>query len=103
MTISVAFFLSPEGRVLHVPDTHIGTIIRDPEQFGLTMEEIEAAYLRHGERVGTEGEARQEILLKVIEKGWLRLRRYPNRGWSVTADTLPPRPRYTSELGYSDS
>ena len=90
MTISVAFFLSPDGHIVHVPQNHISTVIADPERFGLTFEEIGAAYERHGERIGVEGKARRELLLRVISKGWIRLRRYPNRHWSVTVESLTP-------------
>ncbi len=30
-----------------------------------------------------EGSARERILTQLIEQGWIRLRRYPNRHWSV--------------------
>lgn len=90
MTISVAFFLSPDGHVVHVPQNHISTVIADPERFGLTREEIEASYEENGERVGVEGKARREILLKIIADGWIRIRRYPNKCWSVTAASLTP-------------
>lgn len=87
--MSIAFFLSDQGDLIHVADSHIATVIRDPQRFGLTTAEIEAAYLRHGERIGIEGEARKELLLKVISQGWLRIRRYRNH-WSVTAQALAP-------------
>jgi hypothetical protein len=90
MTISVAFFISSTGDLIHVPDSHIATVIRDPERFGLTPAEIETVYKKYGERVGVEGEARRELLLKVINHGWLRIRRYPNKYWSVTAASLTP-------------
>jgi hypothetical protein len=90
MTISVAFFLSPDGHVVHVPQNHISTVIADPERFGLTPAEIETVYKKYGERVGVEGEARKELLLKIINQGWLRIRRYPNKYWSVTAASLTP-------------
>lgn len=87
--MSIAFFLSDQGDLIHVPDSHIAVVIRDPQRFGLTKAEIEAAYLRHGERIGIEGEARKELLLKVVSQGWLRIRRYRNH-WSVTAQALNP-------------
>lgn len=90
MTMSIAFFLSHDGDLIHVPDNHVGVVIRDPERFGLTREEIEAAYRKHGERIGIEGEARKELLLRIIADGWIRLRRYPNKHWSVTVNTLAP-------------
>lgn len=85
--MSIAFFLSDTGDLIHVADSHIATVIREPQRFGLTTAQIEAAYLRHGERIGIEGEARKELLLKVISQGWLRIRRYRNH-WSVTAQAL---------------
>jgi hypothetical protein len=88
MTISVAFFLSSSGDLIHVPHNHISTVIADPEKFGLTKEEIQTVYDLHGERIGVEGAARKELLLKVITQGWIRLRRYPNRYWSITAPCL---------------
>ncbi|MBI5251792.1 MAG: hypothetical protein HY912_20050 [Desulfomonile tiedjei] len=90
MTISAAFFLSPNGHLVHVPQNHISTVIAEPENFGLTREEIEALYREYGERVGVEGKARREILLKIIADGWIRIRRYPNKYWSVTAASLIP-------------
>lgn len=89
MTTSVAFFISPEGHLIHVPLNHISMVIADPEKFGLTIEEIRASYAMHGERIGVEGVARQELLLKIISQGWVRIRRYPNY-WSVSAPCLSP-------------
>ncbi len=93
MTTSVAFFLSPAGHLIRVPVNHISTVIADLKMFGLTFQGIRAVYDRHRERVGIEGEARREILLKVIENGWIRIRRYPNRHWSVTASNPFPSVR----------
>jgi len=90
MTISAAFFLSRRGDLIRVPQNHVSTVISDPERFGLTSEEVRAVYERHGEKVGAEGEARRAILLQIITDGWIRLRRYPNRHWSVTANNLTP-------------
>jgi len=56
----------------------------------LTKEEIQTVYDRHGEQMGVEGEARKELLLRIIADGWIRLRRYPNRHWSITAPSLTP-------------
>src|SRR5208283_2662899 len=85
---SIAFFLSQTGDLIQVPDSHIATIISDPQRFGLTLEEIQYAYSRHGERIGVEGEARKDLLLRIIADGWIRIRRYPNKHWSITAPSL---------------
>ena len=89
MTISVAFFLSPEGHLIHVPLNHISMVIADPEKFGLTIEEIQASYAMHRKKMGVECEARKELLLKVISQGWVRIRKYRNY-WSVTSPSLAP-------------
>jgi hypothetical protein len=83
----VAFFISPTDDVIHVPLNHISTVIGDPKTFGLTRQEIQAAYDNQGERVGVEGEARRELLLRIIDKDWIRIRRYRNF-YSVTAKDL---------------
>jgi len=87
--MSIAFFLSPEGHLVRVPSNHISMVIAEPERFELTIEEIRAAYEKHGERIGVEGEARNELILKVVSQGWIRIRRYENY-WSVTAPSLEP-------------
>ena len=90
---SIAFFLSQTGDLIQVPDSHIATVISDPQRFGLSLQEIQDAYSRHGERVGVEGEARKELLLRIVADGWIRIRRYPNRHWSATAPSLTPAVR----------
>lgn len=87
---SVAFFLSQTGDLIHVPHNHISTVIADPERFGLTEEEIQFVYDKYEEPLGLEGQARREILLQIIADGWIRIRRYPNRHWSVTASSVSP-------------
>ena len=90
MTIkgTAAYFISPTGKTLNVPTSHIASVIKDPLLFGLTTSEIEAAYKKHAEPLGLEGKARHEILLKIIKSGWIRLRRYQNQHWSVTVNNL---------------
>jgi len=51
---------------------------------------LEACYKIHGETLYREGAARTEILLELVRNGWIRLRRYPNRYWSATLDTVSP-------------
>lgn len=85
----IAFFISPTGDLIYVPTSHISTVINDPEMFGLTREEIHETYSRCGEKIGAEGYARRELLLKVIQQGWLGIRGY-RQHWSITAPSLSP-------------
>ncbi len=73
-----------------MPLNHISMVIANPEKFGLTKEEIQTVYDRHGEKIGVEGEARKELLLGTIADGWIRIRRFPNKHWSITAQSLSP-------------
>lgn len=77
-----AYFISPNGEIIYAPVTHINTIIRHPKKFGLNSEFIEHIYDFYGEKIGQEGKAREQILISLLNKGWIRLRRYRNF-WSV--------------------
>ena len=73
-----AYWISPAGKILSVQvgKRHIDFIIQNPEQFGLTREEVEERYARHQEAMGREGTAREELILTSIKNGWIRIRRY---------------------------
>lgn len=82
--------------VYEVETTHIGMIMRSPDLFGLTLEEIREKHKAYGERMGREGKAREEIIRQVSEKGWIRVRKYVGRGaeyWSIQCDKYPLRKR----------
>jgi len=48
-------------------------------------------YNYYNERMGQEGKAREQIILSLVKKGWVRLRRYRNF-WSVNVSN------YTSKI-----
>jgi hypothetical protein len=75
---SVAYWISPRGEVLEVGTNHIAVVIKNPKSFGLTTEKIKEVYDRHGEPMGMEGNAREEIILNLLNKGFIRIRRYKN-------------------------
>jgi len=82
------FFISPDGQVALVEDSHIAAAVVDPERFGWTRETVEKAFRQHSEARFCEGAAREEILRGVLAAGWIRLRRGGNRGWAVEFDRL---------------
>ncbi len=55
------FFLSPDGLIITLEATHIATVIRQPQKFGLTRTAIDTCYRKHREPIGLEGDAREEI------------------------------------------
>lgn len=83
-----AYWISPKNEVINVPTVHIDTVITNPETFGLTKEGIQKIYDSYGEPLGSEGKAREEIILDLVRKGWIRIRQYRNQGWSVNVGKL---------------
>jgi len=82
-----AFFISPSGNIVEIMRSHIAFVIENPELFGLTKDKIIVIYREYDEPVGLEGQAREEILIQIIQKGWIRIRRYKEY-WRVTLDSL---------------
>ena len=80
-----AYWIAPDGCVIAVAVRHIITVCNAPERFGLTYEQINEAFARHGEPLGHEGRARQEIMADlIINHGWIRVRYLPRRDrWIV--------------------
>lgn len=93
---TAAYFISPAGEIIDVRTSHIAEVIGNPGLFGVTTDEIRDAYDRHGEKIGSEGEARKEILLRLVERDWIRIRRYENRYWSITVGWSPEASRSLS-------
>ncbi len=59
----------------------------NPGKFGVSFEAIEKLYQQYGEKIGLEGKARKEILISLINQGWIRLRRY-REYWKVNLNDL---------------
>ncbi len=79
-----AYWLSPNSDIypLHYK-RHIDFFTNNPALFNVTKEEIEEVYKKYNERLGLEGKAREELFFETIKNGWIRIRNYGNKGWSV--------------------
>ena len=88
MAMHDAYWISPNGQIDSVPTSHIAAIISSPEHFGTTLKEIHEAYTRFNEKLGVEGKAREEIMKKVIARGFIRIRNTGNAGYSITLQSL---------------
>lgn len=89
ISINAAYWISPTGKIIDVGVKHINDIIRNPEEFGLTKNEIEQIYQKYNERMGQEGKAREEIIRNIIRRGFIRIRFYAKQGfWSVNINDL---------------
>lgn len=78
-----AYWIDPDGKIFEVDSKHISSIIAEPEAFGFTKAYIQSVYRKHREPLGSEGNAREEILVKLMERGWIRIR-FISRQYSVT-------------------
>ena len=78
-----AYWITPKGDIMEVDSRHIHTIIEYPQNFGFTAAQIRAIYRRHGERIGMEADAREEIMIRLMERGWIRVRYIPQL-YSIT-------------------
>ncbi len=86
-----AYWITPDYKVIPVSTSHIEMIIDHPEIFHVPYEIISAVYARYGETVRTEGRAREEIIIDVVKKGFVRVRRYvrrQNEYWSINVSHL---------------
>jgi hypothetical protein len=87
-SIQGAFWISPRGEIISSGINHIDTVISNSNKFGFTEDEIRKTYEKYGEILTQEGKAREEIIKKLIDKGWIRIRRYPNKFWSININRL---------------
>jgi hypothetical protein len=80
-----AYWVSPSGSVVPTEGGHhIVSVIANPVKFGYTKEDIVNRYQKYGETLGKEGKAREEIMVELMKKNWIRLRYIP-RGDMWTA------------------
>ena len=84
---NMAFFISPKGDVFSSDFSHIKMVTDNPKKFGITPDYVRKTYEKYNEKMGIEGRAREEILMKIINKGWIHIRKRP-RYWSVNIDRI---------------
>jgi hypothetical protein len=78
-----AYWINPQGKILQLTGgTHIKIVFDNPNKFGLSKQSIQKIYDKYNENYGIEGKARDEIITKIIQRGYVRIREYKNR-WSV--------------------
>lgn len=58
--------------------SHVGLIIERTDLFGLTGKMVMDIYKKHGEVIGSESKAREELVRLAAAKGWIRIRHYAN-------------------------
>ena len=59
-------------------DSHVAYVIQYPALFNLTGKMIMDIYRKHGEVIGSESKAREELVRLAAANGWIRIRHYAN-------------------------
>ncbi|MDY6787591.1 MAG: hypothetical protein SVK54_05645 [candidate division WOR-3 bacterium] len=72
-----AYWIKPDGDIIPVKTRHIDLIIQRPGEFDLSEEYIKEQFRHFNEPLGREGKARREIMKKLIEDGFIRVRFKP--------------------------
>jgi hypothetical protein len=108
---NMAFFISPRGEFIGTPQTHIQQVIANPEKFGFNDAIIDHIYNFYKEPKGLEGKAREQILISLLNQGWIRLRRSKNF-WTAQLKKLDGKSRkhlskwagalLSGKLGYNE-
>ena len=89
--IKVAQWINPYGKIIDLgPTKHIDAVISNPEKFMMSRDDIFSTYKKYGERVGQEGKAREEIIVNLLKKGFIRIRLY-NNYWSINVGRWTPQ------------
>jgi hypothetical protein len=93
-----AFWIKDKKVIDITTTTHINFIINHPDDFFLTKDYIKKLYNKYKEKLGVEGKAREEIIRKVSELGWVRVRHYKVKQeeyWSIQYDVYNERNKRT--------
>ncbi|MEI7436259.1 MAG: hypothetical protein WCL16_05585 [bacterium] len=72
-----AYWVTPQNRLIPVPEHHINLICDNPARFGLTRAYVNRLLRKYNEPADFEGFAREIIMARVIGAGWIRLRYRP--------------------------
>ena len=85
------YWISPSGKMIEIPGTHIEYVVRNPETFGYTRDELQSIADKHGELINAEGKARDEVMTDILKKEWIRVRYDKRREWVLQIWTLSKR------------
>ena len=80
---------------------HINDLTSNPSVFGFTEKEINDCFKKYNEKKGTEGKAREELMSKAMDNGWLRVRKIVTRQgsvWTIQFDNFNKRKKDIKNL-----
>lgn len=77
MKRTIGYWLSNTSSI-PVERDHVDAVLAEPERFGLHRDTINQIYRKHGEDIGQEGFARDELMQLAAGNGWIRVRLHAN-------------------------
>ncbi|MFP4485068.1 MAG: hypothetical protein ACOCYG_04760 [Spirochaetota bacterium] len=92
MERNIGYWLS-DTDVIPVMSDHADPVLAEPERFGLTRDAVIEVYRRHDESPGQEGHARDEVIRRAAEQGWIRVRIHDLNGGRVIVQGHNPTER----------
>lgn len=100
------YWVSPKGQVIDIgSDNHIDKIIENPIRYNISSRFIKSEHEKYGERIGQEGDARDNIMIKVLKDGWIRVRARRNfvsvQVWDFDRKTIRNLESFATE-GYDE-
>lgn len=90
-----------DGKMIEVATRHINDVCEHYDVFGLTKEYIQSMYELFDEEWGSEGKAREQIMIELMEDGWIRVRESINREgtkWTIQFDNYNKRKKDIQEI-----
>ena len=87
------YWISPKGKITDTNNkNHIDQIISSPTSFNISSSYIKSEHEKYNERIGQEGDARDNIMTKVLQDGWIRVRARRNfisvQVWDFSSKTI---------------
>lgn len=82
------FWILTDGTIVEPDSRHILAVVSSPTAFGESLESLEETFEKYGQAIHSnfEGQAREEVLLRVIHRNHIRIRKNQHkRGqhWSI--------------------
>lgn len=94
-------FWYKNGKIIEVKTLHITDVCENHDIFGLSEEYIQSIYDLFGELWGSEGWAREKIMIELMKQGWIRIRQSIGREgsrWTIQFDDYEKRKKTYRKL-----